>query len=55
MSGYVYQPGQRVIAEGRDATVMTCVPGNGTMLWYFVMFNDGMEDRFTADQLTPAP
>lgn len=54
MVAYMYAPGDRVYVAGHgEGEVMTCVPGNGTMPWYFVRFDDGIEDRFVADDLNP--
>jgi|TARA_Y100000034_G_scaffold116048_1_gene153877 hypothetical protein len=46
--------GQRVSVEGKEGNVSFSVPGNGSIRWYIVQFDDGTEDRFTLDQLTPA-
>ena len=45
--------GQRVyVADvSKFGEVQYSVPGNGTFRWYFVLFDDGTEDRFTLDQL----
>ena len=51
---YAFHPGDRVRLVqnfNRTGEVVGCVPGNGTLPWYFVKFNDGTEDRFTADEL----
>jgi len=50
---YKFQIGDKVFADGRPAEVISCVPGNGLLEWYFVRFEDGTEDRFTAQQLQP--
>jgi len=51
---YKFNPGDRVTVDGKHGEVTTCVPGgNGSIPWYFVRFDDGTEDRFTAEQLTP--
>lgn len=38
--------------DGREGYCKFSVPGNGTIRWYIVEFEDGSEDRFTEDQLT---
>lgn len=45
--------GTRVWVEsvGKSGTVKFSVPGNGTIRWYIVEFDDGSEDRFTLEDL----
>lgn len=53
---YQFVPGQRVRhrLEGWIGEVMTCVPGNGSIAWYFVQWDiDGSEDRYTGSELDP--
>lgn len=35
----------------KTGTVSTTVPGNGSLPWYYVDFDDGSSDRFTEDEL----
>jgi hypothetical protein len=50
---YVFSPGQRVYiaGEGLYGEVTSCVPGNGSIPWYWVRTDDGEMDRYTAEQL----
>lgn len=47
------QEGNRVYCKnnGKYGEITTIVPGNGTFPWYFVLFEDGTEDRFVAEDL----
>lgn len=48
---YEFSDGERVEhLDGRQGTVSSCVPGNG-IGWYFVDWDDGTQDRHTADEL----
>jgi hypothetical protein len=60
---YEFTPGQRVChRDGRVGEVVTCVPGNGTIPWYFVRWDlppldpnvhqDVVEEGCTGDELT---
>ena len=53
---YAYQPGDRVFVKplGKYGEVTACVPGNGTIAWYFVKPDDGDEDRWTEGDLERA-
>jgi len=45
---YRFVPGQRVYVTGHgEGKIVTCLPGNGSIAWYFIQFDDGTEDRFT--------
>lgn len=35
-----------------DGVVTSMVPGNGSIEWYYVEWNDGTGDLYTRDQLT---
>lgn len=50
---YVFDEGDRVYCtvNSKFGEVTTRVPGNGTIPWYFVTFDDGTEDRFTKEDL----
>lgn len=48
---YVFNIGDRVTDGSRCGEVNMTVPGNG-IGWYYVTWDDGSEDRYTADQLT---
>ncbi len=52
---YCYAPGDRVRHkyEGWEGVVKTCVPGNGVLLWYYVESDEGVEDRYTENDLEP--
>lgn len=57
MINYEYEVGDRVfvIPNGRYAEVTSRVPGNGTLPWYFVQYDDDRtEDRFTGRDLRRA-
>lgn len=53
---YRFHEGQRVryTYALRYGVVETCVPGNGSIEWYYVRWNDGTIDRYTWDQLEAA-
>lgn len=53
MVEYVFSVGDQVYcsANGKYGEVNSCVPGNGSIPWYFVTFDDGTEDRFTKEDL----
>ena len=48
---YEFNVGDRVSVNGKPGEITSMVPGNGTMPWYYVQFDDGTEDRFTAHDL----
>ena len=51
---YKFNTGDRVrkCSEfAKTGTVTTTVPGNGSIAWYYVDFDDGSSDRFTEDEL----
>jgi len=50
---YVFDEYDRVYcsANNKYGEVTTRVPGNGTIPWYYVQFDDGTMDRFTKDDL----
>lgn len=49
---YDYRPRVRHKSEWEQTgEVATCVPGNGSIPWYFVRWDNGVEDRHTADEL----
>jgi hypothetical protein len=52
---YEFFPGNRVQikATGEYGEVMTVVPGNGSIAWYYVKTEDS-EDRFTSNELRSA-
>jgi hypothetical protein len=51
---YEFSVGQRVRSV-RDWTkvgeINSMVPGNGSIPWYYVTWEDGTEDRYTAEEL----
>lgn len=49
---YDYKPGDRVNTPDGPGEVTTCVPGNGSIAWYFVQLDSGREERYTSDQLS---
>lgn len=53
MTDYVFSEGDRVYCtlNNKYGEVISRVPGNGSIPWYFVKFDDGTEDRFTKDDL----
>ena len=48
---YVFAIGDRVTDGLLTGTVTMTVPGNG-IGWYYVTWDDGSEDRYTADSLS---
>lgn len=53
MTTYAFHDGQRVCLAGafKLGEVTGMVPGDGKTPWYFVRWDDGSEDRYTADEL----
>ena len=48
------EPGQRVRHTSeftKTGEITTIVPGNGTFHWYFVLWDNGSEDRYVAEEL----
>lgn len=50
---YVFAPGDRVrrVNSFMAGIIELCVPGNGSIEWYYVMWDDGSQDRYTRDEL----
>lgn len=43
-----------VVSNGRYATIVSMVPGDGRDPWYYVQYEDGGEDRWQASDLEKA-
>ena len=51
---YKFDSGDRVRLVGdwqKTGVVDTTVPGNGSLEWYFVQWDDGTYDRYTSGEL----
>ncbi len=49
---YKFEEGQRVIINGSQfGEITSTVPGNGSFAWYFVLRDDGVEDRYVESEL----
>ncbi len=51
---YKFDPGDRVRLSSdwrKTGVVETTVPGNGSIEWYYVRWDDGGYDRHTRDEL----
>ena len=54
---YKFNPGDRIRSTSdwrRIGIVETTVPGNGSIEWYYVRWDDGTTDRYTRDELEAA-
>lgn len=51
---YEFSVGQRVRSGSKTGEINSMVPGNGSIPWYYVTWDDGTEDRHTAEELEAA-
>jgi hypothetical protein len=54
MTNYIFHEGQRVRSKdywNKTGEITCMVPGDGRTPWYFVLWDDGSEDRYTAEEL----